>query len=117
MTKYEVLKETGIEMRNPNPLNDYNVKELEEYSEKRSDTYHELVKQFDTMDEAREFFENEKKYCDTRKEKGFSNITFFLFDELILAESEYDEDGEFVQSEWWDSYIADDDCLHPTQES
>lgn len=111
MTKYEVLKDLGIEYRIPNTTIDYTVKDLEDFSLNRSAQYHELIEQFDTLEEARNFFEIEKGYCGTRKESGNGNIRFFLFDELILAETEYDEDGELIQSEWWDSYIADDECL------
>jgi LPS O-antigen subunit length determinant protein (WzzB/FepE family) len=115
MIKYEVLKDSDIEYKIPNTILDYTPKDLEEYSQnQRSATYYDLVKQFDTLEEARAFFENEKQYCCTSKEKGNGNIVFFLFDELVLAETEYedDEDDVIIQSDWLDSYIADDDCLH-----
>jgi hypothetical protein len=110
-TKYEVLKESAIEMKLPSGAADYEVRDLEEFTETRTERYPKLIKQFDTLEEARRFFEKEKKYCDTRLNQGYV-FRFFEFDQLILAETEYDEDEDIIQSELWSSYIADDECLH-----
>lgn len=108
MTKFEVWKEKEIEMRR-RPV-DYTVDDLEKFSENRSDQWHESIASFDTLEEARAEFEKEKKYCTTRATDGYT-FPLILFDELQLVEVEYDEDGEFLSSEVWDSYIANDDCL------
>lgn len=108
MTKYEVWKEKEIEMwRRPV---DYTVKDLEDFSANRTSYWHELIAQFDTMEKARAKFEKEKQYCSTRATDGYA-FPLILFDELQLVEVEYDDDGEFLSSEVWDSYIADDECL------
>jgi hypothetical protein len=110
MTKYEVWKEKDIEMRR-RPV-DYTVDDLEKFSMNRTASYHEPIAKFDTMEEARAEFEKEKQYCATSATDGYTfPFTLILFDELQLVEVEYDEDGEFLSSEVWDSYIADDKCL------
>lgn len=108
MTKFEVWKEKEIEMRR-RPV-DYTVKDLEDFSAKRTDFWHEPIAKFDTMEEARAEFEKEKQYCTTKTTDGYT-FPLILFDELQLVEVEYDEDGEFLSSEVWDSYIADDEGL------
>ena len=108
MIKYEVWKEKEIEMRR-RPV-DYTVADLEKFSMSRTDFWHEPIAKFNTMEEARAEFEKEKQYCSTRASNGYT-LPLIIFDELQLVEVEYDEDGEFLSSEIWDSYIADDKCL------
>lgn len=108
-TYFEIWKESKIEMRNRGK--DYTVKDLEEFSQSRSDYFHERIARFDTLEEARTAFEEEKKYCSTYKTDGYT-FPLILFDELQLNEIEYeiDDDGdeEFIQDlGTWDSYIEE----------
>ena len=108
MKKYEIWKETQIEMRRK-PV-DYTVADLEKFSLNRTSTYHEPIAQYDTMEEARTAFDNEKQRCRTYSTS--SNVfPLILFDELKLMEVNYDDDGEFEDAECWDNYIEDDKCL------
>lgn len=113
MKKYEVRKETEIEMRR-RPV-DYTVNDFEIFSSNRTDLWHEPIAEFDTMEEARAEFEREKQYCRTRATDSYT-FPLILFDELQLVEVEYDDDGEFLSCDVWDSYISDDDCLNKCNE-
>lgn len=104
MTKYELWKETQIEMRR-RPV-DYTVADPEKFSFNRI----EPIARYDTMEEARAAFEDEKQYCRTYSTS--SNVfPLILFDELRLMEVNYDDDGELSDAECWGNYIADDKCL------
>lgn len=108
-TYFEIWKESQIEMRNRGK--DYTVKDLEDFSQSRSDYFHERIARFDTLEEAHAAFEEEKKYCSTYKTGGYP-FPLILFDELQLNEVEYeiDDDGEeeLIQFlDTWDSYIAE----------
>ncbi len=74
--------------------------------EKKTWTNLELVEAFDYLDDAKDFFEDEKRYCRSRYTK-YSTDNLVLFDVLTLEETEYDEDGDYIQGDQLDIFIAD----------
>lgn len=111
MIKYEIYKETDVEMCFVNDNFNFSTDDLIDYYENsRTSSNSKLIKSFDTKKEAKEFFEQEKFYCHTSKEKT-GELKYFLFDVLTLTESEYENNNELLQWNDYEIYIADDKCL------
>ena len=104
MIKYEVRKDAGIEAMKGETS--WTADDMLNYYERESCTNLELLEAFDTKEEALKFFETEKKYCQSKYQKG-SILELVIFDVLQLQENEYDEDGDFEQTLDEETYIAE----------
>lgn len=104
MIKYEVRKDVGVEIITK--CRKWTAGELQRDYDNRSYWNNELLKSFDTLEEATEYFEQEKEYCTTEWWYGFGSIRGIHYDVLSLEEAEYDDDGEFVSGYRMDNYIV-----------
>lgn len=104
MIKYEVRIDAGIKTMKGETS--WTADDMLNHYERESCTNLELIKAFDTKEEALNFFEAEKKYCQSKYQKG-SIWEIVIFDVLKLQENEYDEDGDFVQTLDEETYITE----------
>ena len=102
--KYEVKKEKAVEVRTHDK--NWNENDIRRDYDNKTEYYPELLKSFDTEEEAREYFESEKDYCSTTWWKGNGNTEGIYYDVLMLDEAEYDDDGEFIMSDTLEDYVV-----------
>lgn len=103
MTRYYVL--TDIQNEERKGSTDWTQADMIAAYWRKDSRFEEVVAGFDTLEEARERFEEEKKYCDSRYQKGQIGW-LVLFDWLALAEVDEDEDGEWNGADFIDEYVA-----------
>lgn len=103
MKKWEVQRENHIEIKDSG---DWTAEELLNAVSERTADYFEIVKSFDSKEEAQKFFEEEKESCQTYRESGYGNRPLIMVDVVRLVEADY-EDGEFQQSDIWDEYCGE----------
>lgn len=104
MIKYEVRKQSHIETtKGPT---DWSADDMIKYFNSLSWTALELVDKFDTIEKAKECFDDEKRYCQSCYQKGSSSM-LVMFDYLVFMETEYDENGEFIQGDYIDEFVAE----------
>ena len=104
MTKYEIRKQSHIETtKGPT---DWSADDMIKYFNSLTWTDLELVDNFDTIEKAKECFEDEKKYCQSHYQKGSSSM-LVIFDYLVLVEAEYDEYDELIQGDCIDEFVAE----------
>ena len=106
MIKYEVVKDSSVEITSHGRIPNYSTEELLEFADNRSAQYYDLIASTENKKEAENIFEAEKNYCRTQKFQGNGSVMGIEFDVLKLVEAEYYEDGEFVQTlDILDTYI------------
>lgn len=106
MIKYEVVKDSRIEIIHYGAIPHYTTKELLDFADNRSGWYYETIASTESKEEAEKIFEAEKNYCRTQKFQGNGSVMGIEFDVLKLVEAEYYEDGEFFQTlDILDTYI------------
>lgn len=74
-------------------------------TEEASWRYPEELANFNDLKEAEKFFESQKRLCSSYYSKQQWELV--EFDYLALEEQEYDEDGDFIQANTLDYYIAE----------
>ena len=95
MIKYELRKVSADvalkdkDLIKPGFAMEYNIK-------KHSNGDSDLIKAFDTLEEAKAAFKNYKSICDLTH--GFA-INFYFFEEYFIQVSEYDEDYDLINEE------------------
>lgn len=104
MTKYEVRKQSHIETTK-GPTN-WSADDMIKYFNSLTWNDLELVDNFDTIEKAKECFEDEKKYCQSHYQKGSSSM-LVIFDYLVLVEAEYDGYDELIQGDCIDEFVAE----------
>lgn len=102
MKKFLVNKETIETARHEH---DWTVADMESFEMNRCSKEPVTVKTFDSKEEAEDFFKDEKTKCSSYYQDG-SVMQLVIFDYLTLEEVEYDEDGDYIDSQVWDSFIA-----------
>lgn len=110
-TKFRIEK-GSFEMK-ARPVN-YTVADLRDWLCHQTEQDHsEIIGIFDTVDEAKERFTNEKNNCITRRVKTAYGFSAIKFDEIQIVEFEVDEDGEDTYDlyEIYDIFIAYDKSL------
>ena len=106
MIKYEVVKDSSIEITKHGIIQYYTTKELLEYADSRTAQYYNLIASTESKEEAQKIFDEEKHWCNTMRFSGYGSIRGVGFDVLKLIENEYDDDGELIQEiDTWDVYI------------
>lgn len=106
MIKYEVMKDSSVEITKHGRIPNYSTKELLEFADSRLAWYYFTIASSQNKEEAQKFFEAEKNYCRTQSFRGYGSVRGIEFDVLKLVENEYDEDDEFIQEiDIWDVYI------------
>jgi hypothetical protein len=106
MIKYEVVKDSRIEIVHHGAIPHYTTQELLEYADNRSAWYYDTLASTENKEEAQRIFEEEEFLCRTQIFRGYGSVRGIEFDVLKLVENEYDEDGEFIQETGtWDVYI------------
>lgn len=103
MTKYFVCVDTHNEERKGST--DWSVQDMLDAYWRKGDRRELKLGEYDTEEEARERFNEEKKYCDSRYQKGQIGW-LVLFDWLSIQEAEVDEDGEYLWADIIDEYVA-----------
>jgi hypothetical protein len=98
MIKYEVVKDSRIEIVHHGAIPHYTTQELLEYADNRSAYYYDTLASSENKEEAQKIFEAEKNYCRTQKFVGYGSVMGIEFDVLKLVEAEYYEDGELYQT-------------------
>lgn len=104
MIKFEVRKDKEVEVVTHN--RNWTVNDIIRDYDNKSDHYPELLKSFDTEEDARAFFESEKQYCSTTWWKGCGSSEGIHYDVLTLDKVEYDEDGEYIQGDMFEMYVV-----------
>ena len=85
MKKYEiVMKRAEISWKNRKSVKEGCTMDCQEP---------EVIKSFETLEEAKEEF---KKYQTSIRELSNHGMTYFLIEEYMVEENEYDEDGEWM---------------------
>lgn len=102
MIKYEVYKEESVEVRKNKHIW-FPAEMMNAYTLMDNDMA--LVKSFDNLDEATNFFEAEKESCYSGYQDSYCS-TLVLFDVIQLCEVEYDEENELQKIDTIDEYIA-----------
>lgn len=104
MTKYEVYRQDSNEERKGK--GEWTVADMLENYSNKSWTDKRLIGSFDTEEEARRLFEEEKKTCSSYYEKVFCGEVIF-YDYVSLEKTEYDESGEYEQGDLIEEFVAD----------
>lgn len=100
MIKYEIYKDC-FEVKKGNRL--WFPKDMSEAYGVRDNDF-QVIKSFDNLKDAEEFFEKEKSECCSRYQ-ATNTYTVVLFDVIELRATEYDEENEFQSDEIYDWYI------------
>lgn len=65
-----------------------------------------LIGSFENYSQAKAFFDKEKKSCRSYYQQGYVK-PLVIFDILWIEENEYDDDGDYLSGDMYDSYVAD----------
>lgn len=103
MIKYEVYRQCYNEERKGN--REWTAEDILEAYSNRDWTDKQLIGSFDTEEEARGLFEEEKKTCISYYKKVFCGEVV-LYDYVSLEKTEYDKDGEYEQGDLIDEFVA-----------
>lgn len=104
MTKYVVCTET-IEIPVRYTYGGLQIEDIMDYYyEKMWDHDPDDIASFDTLEEAKAFYEKEKEKCETTIMRS-SGISYYYVEICYYLCREYDEDGEYItESDWYDYY-------------
>lgn len=102
MIKYEVYKEETVETNKNNHIW-FPTDMMDAYTLMDNDMM--IVKSFNNLEEATNFFEAEKENCYSGYQDSYCS-TLVLFDVIQLCEVEYDEGNELQKIDTIDEYIA-----------
>lgn len=103
MKKIEVYKETAEISKN---RKNWTAAELEN-AFANMDQEPKLIGSFETYEQAKAFFDKEKKNCRSYYQQGYA-MPLVIFDVLWIEKNEHDEDGEFLKfCDMYDFYVAE----------
>ena len=95
MIKYEVARETGVEVLHPDKV--LKNKRLDEFYWEQTSINYEVLRTFDSKEEAMKLFEQEKSKCFTSFCGTFSAGKSLNFDYLMVNEVDYDEETDYSE--------------------
>ena len=103
MKKIEVYKETAEISKD---RKNWTAAELEDAFD-NMDKEPELIGSFETYEQAKAFFDKEKKNCRSYYQQGYA-MPLVFFDVIWVEKNESDEDGDFLKlCDIYDSYVAE----------
>lgn len=65
-----------------------------------------LIGSFENYSQAKAFFDKEKKSCRSYYQQGYVK-PLVIFDIIWIEKNEYDDDGDYLSGDMYDSYVAD----------
>lgn len=65
-----------------------------------------LIGSFENYSQAKAFFDKEKKSCRSYYRQGYVK-PLVIFDIIWIEKNEYDDDGDYLSGDMYDSYVAD----------
>lgn len=102
MKKFDVYKEKAeISKAHKN----WTAAELENAFD-NMDQEPELIGSFENYSQAKAFFDKEKKNCRSYYQQGYVK-PLVIFDIIWIEKNEYDDDGDYLSGDMYDSYVAD----------